>query len=194
MTVVLAERVSADEATALAAYARTLVTSHQVKIVPGGVLKESNGEHEAGTSFLLVNVPTVHAADCAEHDLRSVARIPDAAWAQGWTELERGLQIRIFPDADADDARAYIERYQEREARKRRDLEAHVHELLDLSGAIDTDVISSGTSEDGRGYVSVRVRCVDAADRAEAALLGHGLQLPWKMAGKKALVTRVYPD
>lgn len=190
----LAARGSVDEVTALAAYAQTLVTSHQVEVLPGGVLSEGEGSHEAGTPFLLVSVPTVHAADCAEHDLREIARIPDAAWAQGWTALStRGLQIRIFPDADADEARAYIERYQAREAKKRRDLEALVQELLNQGGAPDTDIIGSG-NEDGRGYVRVRVLCVDAADRAEAALLEHGLQLPWKMAGKKALVTRVYPE
>lgn len=190
MAVALVERTQTDaELEALAAFVRLAADHPQIQVETGGVLSEERDGHRAGTPYLTVTVPTVDAAELAEQRLRELARIDLAAWRSGWRLVDGpALELDIYPHAD--EARAFVALELAAEARRRPDLEAYVREQL--SAAPDVAITDSGSDEDERGFVEIRVSSADGADRAERALAGVAeLVLPWRLTAS-VLVTRVY--
>lgn len=187
----LAELTHVGELEALAAYVRAAADHPQVAVAAGGILDAERDGHAAGTLYVVVTVPTVDAAELAEHLLSEIARIDGATWQSGWRLIDGpALAIDIYPDADADQAHAFVTCEGAARDRRRPELGALVRDAL--VSAPDVGIADSGTDADERGFVDIRVISADGADRAEHALAAVAeLATSWRLDGN-ALLTRVY--
>ncbi|MGH8983992.1 MAG: hypothetical protein ACRDY6_08990 [Acidimicrobiia bacterium] len=192
----VAERVGVLELEALAACVAAVADHNQINVTPGGILDEERDGHGPGTPYVTVSVPTVTAAEVAAERLAHIAGIDAKAWKNGWRLVAEdvALMVDVYPEVDDPDMRAFVDAKAAELARRRRDLEDYVRELL--VRAPDIEIADSGDDDDGRGYVAIAVTSVDRADRAERALANVAdvdIELPWR-AVERRLVTRVYPS
>ena len=68
--------------------------------VAGGVLEEPRDGHDLGVPYVTVIARTLDAAEVAESNLESLARIDKSQWQRGWREIVGSrLAIDIYPVA-----------------------------------------------------------------------------------------------